>query len=337
MTACSFLHEYAHVMPLSLEPLVFYAPPWSVVAAAEYDARPEPSPFAWQLRNKPVTWIRYISWTCETSWQINRQLTERDILREKLPLHRVIWAANTYREYTLLKAAGIECVYASHNHFISEYTFCPLAPVAGREFAAIYNAKFAPYKRHELLAGIPRLALIGYEFEQTRARVDELRPMLADPYFANEHAPPEIRDRLPMSAVNLLYNRASCGLALSAEEGAMLSAVEYLLAGLPVVTTLNKGGRDYYLDGRFSEHVAAEPKEIAAAIDMFVAQQIPPEFIRAETLRKQQTGRAQFAEDVAKLCELDSAKTLVCIEQCVAKGDYLLCDTVEKLVAQYGS
>jgi glycosyltransferase involved in cell wall biosynthesis len=161
--------------------------------------------------------------------------------------------------------------------------------------------------------------------------------MLKSPYFANEPMPAAERNRLLRSSVNALYNRASCGLALSALEGAMRASVEYLLAGLPVVTTVNKGGRDYYLDGRFSAHVADDSLEIARAVDEFAAQQISPEFIRSETMKKQLAGRMQFAEDIAKLCDVDHCKIVEAVQNCTAReNSWLVWDTVDNFVAQYG-
>lgn len=328
------LHDHAHVLPLSLEPLVFYAPLWSTIENYRPDdVPPVPSEFALRMRHKPVTWVRCLTWNCGTAWCAKKQAAERDMFREQIPLHRLVWAANTYREYMELSAAGLDVVYASHNHFISPTTFRPLAPVAGREFKAVYSAKFMAHKRHELLTAVNRPLLVGYNFSQTREAVDRLRSALQSPHFANEEY---ASDRLSPEQMNEVYNRASCGLALSAEEGAMWSSMEYLLAGLPVVTTVNRGGRDYYLDGRFSAHVPDDPKAIAAAVEEFAQQQISPEFIRQETIRKQQTGRAEFADAIGKMCNIDATAALMAIERVSARGHYLIFDSVDNLVAKYG-
>ena len=46
--------------------------------------------------------------------------------------------------------------------------------------------------------------------------------------------------------INNLLNKSKIGLCLSRVEGAMYSSVEYLLCGLPVVSTKSMGGRDAF-------------------------------------------------------------------------------------------
>ena len=54
-----------------------------------------------------------------------------------------------------------------------------------------------------------------------------------------------LRD-LNTEEVRRILVQSRCGLALSAQEGAMYASGEYLLAGLPVVTTRSRGGRDAF-------------------------------------------------------------------------------------------
>ncbi|WP_164127899.1 glycosyltransferase, partial [Stenotrophomonas maltophilia] len=64
--------------------------------------------------------------------------------------------------------------------------------------------------------------------------------------------------RLTPEAVNRVYNQAAVGLCLSAVEGAMCASMEYLMAGLPVVSTPSVGGRDVYFDPDYC--IIAEPE-----------------------------------------------------------------------------
>ena len=66
-----------------------------------------------------------------------------------------------------------------------------------------------------------------------------------------------IASNIPMSNVIDIYNQSKIGLILSGntgkntqgdKEGASYSTCEYLLSGLPVVSTYNQGGRNFWLN-----------------------------------------------------------------------------------------
>ena len=48
--------------------------------------------------------------------------------------------------------------------------------------------------------------------------------------------------------VNNFLNQCKVGIILSEVEGANYASIQYLLAGLPVVSTKSKGGRDVFFD-----------------------------------------------------------------------------------------
>jgi len=248
-----------------------------------------------------------------------------------VPKHRLLVLTNTYKEQQDLTAAGVECLFAPHNQFVSPEAFYPQAPIAGREFAAVYNAAFLPYKRHELLQGVPNILLVGRAF--TPEAANRVRELVPHPQIANEAFP--AGTWLTPEQINTCYNRAACGLALSGIEGAMFASVEYLLAGLPVVTTLNLGGRDYYFDGRFVQHVPENPAAVQTAIQTFVREQLPPEFIRAETLRKIMQSRERFAENLAARLKLDRDGVLAQIAQNSATQQVFKLTVFDQFIAQY--
>jgi glycosyltransferase involved in cell wall biosynthesis len=49
---------------------------------------------------------------------------------------------------------------------------------------------------------------------------------------------------IPMNNVIDIYNKSFCGGIFSEKEGACYSSSEYLLCGLPVISTVSRGGRD---------------------------------------------------------------------------------------------
>jgi glycosyltransferase involved in cell wall biosynthesis len=98
------------------------------------------------------------------------------------------------------------------------------------------------------------------------------------------------------AAVNRNLNRARVGLCLSATEGFMHASAQYLLAGLPVVTTPSVGGRAIFYEPDYVRTVAADPAAVAAAVEAFCA--APPDagHIREKTLEKFALHRARFLE-----------------------------------------
>ena len=136
----------------------------------------------------------------------------------------------------------------------------PFVPADGpRKFDAVLNAKALAFKRHHLSAAVPRRLFIAYDVHDrdeggTRAvDLDALRPT-------------EIRRNLPPAAVAAALGEAQVGLMLSAAEGACYASLEYLLCGLPVVSTASLGGRADFYDARHARVVPDEPGAVAAAV-----------------------------------------------------------------------
>jgi len=82
------------------------------------------------------------------------------------------------------------------------------------------------------------------------------------------------------------YNRSRAGLCLSDCEGAMYVSAEYLLCGLPVVTTPNIGGRDYFLDAPYCVSAEPHPEAVAQAVKYLGEQHFDPFAIRRAVLHK---------------------------------------------------
>jgi glycosyltransferase involved in cell wall biosynthesis len=90
-------------------------------------------------------------------------------------------------------------------------------------------------------------------------------------------------------------------LCLSAEEGGMKAAIQYLLCGLPVVSTVNRGGRDEFFHPDFADTVAADPKAIADAVTEFAASPPDPASVRAAAVATIDKHRGNFVQKVNKI------------------------------------
>ena len=111
------------------------------------------------------------------------------------------------------------------------------------------------------------------------------------------------REFIPRPELAKKLNQAYAGLCLSAEEGAMYASVEYLLCGIPVVSTPSKGGRDEFFNNENSIIVPPEADAVAQAVQRWKASPPNPEKIREQTLKQLNAIRRSLCTYVAKLIE----------------------------------
>ena len=167
--------------------------------------------------------------------------------------------------------------------FVDETIFFPVKDVR-RWFDAVYNANFSAFKRRELAAEIPTCLHLGYFSDVSMRKnavtlYEQIKAGLPHHRFANPVRNQNVA-RLPSAHVNELLAQCEVGLCLSAEEGPMIACMEYLMAGLPVVSTRNVGGRDRYLDPEISITVEPNPREVRQAVDALIARAIPRDVVR---------------------------------------------------------
>ena len=214
------------------------------------------------------------------------------------PRHCVRFICNSPKESQLLQAQGLPATLVNHNVTISETTFHP-SPDVPVEFDAVYNTRFIPEKRLHLCALVPSVAYLTYvqklagrqaQFEEVYRRVVDGKP--------NHVLLNSLENGVPVSLgydqINLQLARASVGLALSAVEGANYASMEYLLAGLPVVSTPSLGGRDVYFDPDYCIICDPTPAAVRDAVAALKARNIPREEVRARTIAKVAGDRSRF-------------------------------------------
>lgn len=192
-----------------------------------------------------------------------------------------------------LVSQGYPAYFVSSNSFLDERLFVINRDV-NRCFDAVYNARMTPFKRHHLAARIPRLLMIGGVVapDDSPEYFQQVRNALPHATFVHAN---DNRHRSSEEVSDLL-NHARVGLCLSACEGAMFAATEYLLCGLPVVSTVNKGGRDAWFEPEFSRIVPDDPQAVADAVAELIALKIPPAEIREATLKRMWDHRRRFID-----------------------------------------
>lgn len=166
-------------------------------------------------------------------------------------------------------------------------------------YDAIYVARLSTFKRHHLAKNVGNLALVA---GNNHGNVTE--NSIPDYTYLNEKP-------LKPEEVCLKINQAKCGLILSAEEGACFASSEYLLCGLPVVSTEENGGRSVWYDSYNSIICEADPKEIARAVEFFNKNDRDPAKIRGRHISLANIFRAKF---IVKFAETLHAHGVVGID-----------------------
>ena len=103
--------------------------------------------------------------------------------------------------------------------------------------------------------------------------------------------------------VNEVLAQSRVGLCLSAAEGAMKASIEYLFAGLPVVSTPSLGGRDLYFDDEYCLIAEPDPRSIRDAVQALIRRGVPRERVRARTLARVDADRAKYIAYVQSLID----------------------------------
>jgi glycosyltransferase involved in cell wall biosynthesis len=120
-----------------------------------------------------------------------------------------------------------------------------------------------------------------------------MRALMPNASFINKITPQGC-EWLPSHKVNEVLAQSHVGLCLSPLEGAMRASIEYLFAGLSVVSTPSVGGRDRYFDDEFCIIAEPNPRSIREAVDALVTRAVPREFVRAKTVARIETDRARY-------------------------------------------
>lgn len=225
------------------------------------------------------------------------------------PHHRFEWLCNIDEETGRLRSLGLSAHTHNQNLFLREDVFRPL-PHVEPVFDAVYNARISPEKRNELAERLDSVAFIAYRDpgEHDAAAFHEACRALArrvpggrllNALTAGGCA------RLAPTQVNAAYARSHVGLCLSPREGAMRVAVEYQLAGLPIVATPCRGGRDHYLDPQTWRLVPPDAESIRDAVAAFKALALPRDWVRARTLARIVSARKGFVAFVQGLIDAE--------------------------------
>ncbi len=224
------------------------------------------------------------------------------------PRHRFWFACNNDTQTAILTQDGWQAATLNSNMLIDERVFRPL-PDVEPDVDAVYNARFVREKCHHLARELNSLLLITFRdhsaqptaeaFYATRRQMAELLPKAE---FCNDITPEGCR-WLPPDEVNTQLNRARIGLCLSPIEGQMRGSMEYMMAGLSIVSIPSIGGRDYFFDPEYCLIAPDNPRDIRDAVAALIARNVPREYVRDKTMQRVARERERFTEWVQTIVE----------------------------------
>lgn len=236
-------------------------------------------------RGEKFTLFLQLGWSAElpeVAEELKNRLAEA---RNAFPDARFIILANSPGEVEVIKNFN-EVYLASHNAFLAPERY-PLAKNNQRKFDALYIARITPFKRHELAEKVNNLHLIGSYSENEKAYFTETIAKFPHAVWSQ---------KVPSFFIGRKIGEAACGLALSAVEGAMFSCGEYTLCGIPVVNTVNLGGRDTLLPDFAVRYAEDNADSVAENVAYWVKNPVDPQEIRNGFLKMALEQKAQVQD-----------------------------------------
>jgi hypothetical protein len=223
-------------------------------------------------------------------------------IRHLYPEATVIWLVPRRSDAELLASTGIEAVHCHQNAFLDETIFRP-DKLTTKRYAAAFNANSAAFKCHELAWGVERLALITYILEgDSPERLEGYRDLA----FSNFDRVSRTTATLSAVEVASVLNKSHCGLMLSQQEGANFASAEYMLCGIPLVTTPSIGGRHEFYSSRQVMVVAHTPVAVEAGIAQCSNWPVDPEELHALALAKAIPHRRRLLDWLSQVIERDA-------------------------------
>jgi len=250
-----------------------------------------------QLKDQKVYFLCAWWWHTEELRHIVQIKQLEDELLSRYPHFNFIHLSNSVRQDENFESGGLNSIFCNHNCFVDERIFRPL-PQTEKRYDAVYDARIIEFKRHYLASEVDDLALIygqNHFSEDDKRFTEEIRDLLHGAHYFNHSGSGEYR-HLSAAEINNCLNECRVGLCLSSVEGAMYASTQYLLSGLPVVTTESIGGRDVFFDEEVSITVDADPKSVKRGVEEMISRNLKPNHVRHKTLERMREHRNRFID-----------------------------------------
>jgi hypothetical protein len=219
---------------------------------------------------------------------------------QDLPRQNLIFLSGTKEAHLIRLELGLNSHLISNNIFINYNQInCSKSPFDKSPiYKAVYTARATHFKRIGLASQVPDLALvIDRWFKSNFVKLDEAYLSINSKYLN--------KSRLSLSELNEIYINSGCGLALSDREGACFTVVEYLLSGIPVVSTkpidaLGLGGRELWLNGENSIYTESDPGAVKEGVEYLCGLRLDPIKLRNSCIKEIDRQRLYVANSILK-------------------------------------
>ncbi|PNG25187.1 glycosyltransferase [Methylocella silvestris] len=203
----------------------------------------------------------------------------------------IYFLCSDWQTYYLRKRCVRNTLLVSHNCFIDE-TVYTIKEGVEKEYDAVYNGRRSRTKRHYLAKEVGenlKLSLIYPHHDLQLYDVPE-KELPRHVYHNKINLGPD--------QVCHVLNQSRVGLILSDVEGACFSSSEYLLCGLPVVSTPSQGGRSLWYNDENSLIVDPDPRAVLEGVQRVLAAGRDPRRIRDAHLEEMRAQRQTLIDRV---------------------------------------
>jgi hypothetical protein len=189
-----------------------------------------------------------------------------------LTAYNFVILCNSRREVIAAIDAGWpQVALCTHTSWLDEKQYC-VVPDDTKEYDMVINCRPEGWKRPFIAKKIDNLAVIkGFNFRPN----DYFDLSALNPGYINDQ-------RLDMAEVVKILSKSRVGGIFSAVEGACYSSAEYLLCGLPVISTDSLGGRDEFYNSTNSIIIRPDPDECKDALQILLQRLLENSEIRAQ-------------------------------------------------------
>ena len=230
-----------------------------------------------------------------SGWYRSEEATQeiKDIAakyQQQCPNYHFWFLNNSIEEHNYFEIVGLKTYFINNNIFLDENRYKIIN--RKKQYDAMYLARFSPFKRQHLAKNIKKLLLIGSKKDDEMEYYEKTRATL-------RHA--AYREKIWGWEVSSYMNKAHVGLCLSEIEGSVYACTEYLLSGIPIVSTKSKGGRDVFFNGDYAVIADADPDAIAHEVYKLIAHPISPQHIRDEAIKLMVAHRKLFVNLIQEI------------------------------------
>lgn len=256
------------------------------------------------LKNRKIYFLIRSSWTLELQNTLNTAKKCYHNITQQYSNVRITFLCNTLRESELLKKENINNIFCNQITFVDENRYKILC--LEKKYDAIYNARMSKFKRHELAEKIKSLALINSLAATTHDSeyYKKIRKILNHAEWLN-YTTGKWKN-IESKELSQYLNQSKIGIILSDIEGSNYATVEYMLCGLPVVSTKSIGGREIYFDNENSIISEDNPESVKDSITKLIEKNIQPNLIRNKILSILYKHRKIFIQFIQNIYEQEN-------------------------------